>query len=107
MLPAAVADLEVPWLVPDQAGGWRQARYCADCAPRGGVWSIECADCGDGPLLLLDEVLPGMPVGASARTVAGAFLAALGWTVRGDQELFCPAHRPAPALATSGGPDRP
>ena len=89
-LAAAVADLDIDWLVPAGAT-WREAHYCARCAPTGPAWSLEGATCQDGPLIALDpDALPGMPAPTAARAQAETYLRGLGWTITDTGTAICP-----------------
>jgi hypothetical protein len=90
ILPAATADLDIIWLVPDTADGWREARFCAQCAPAEALWPIECHACSDGPIIVLDAALPGMPVHPGTRRRASAYLHDLGWHADASGDLTCP-----------------
>ena len=81
--PSQAADLATPWLVPAADGSVRIARYCAACAPGGTVGEIECAGCGDGPLLAGELAEADLLTGA----VIDAWLAASGWRPVGP---WCP-----------------
>ncbi|TCO44249.1 hypothetical protein EV192_12422 [Actinocrispum wychmicini] len=56
-----LADLAVSWWVIAH-GRIRQARYCHQCAPGNVFASVDCAHCGDGPLVVLKS--PVEPAGA-------------------------------------------
>jgi len=62
ILPGATADLDTRWFVPTGTGSWREARSRVRCAPAGAVWPVECGMCFDGPIVVLDAALPGMPI---------------------------------------------
>jgi hypothetical protein len=51
---------------------------------------IECTECGDGPLVLLGETLPGMPVDERARERAVARLHRRGWQADAGGGMCCP-----------------
>lgn len=65
------------------------ARFCRTCAPTGTLMDIECTHCGNGPLVLLDEALPGMPADERARDRSIAFLREAGWH-NDDDGMRCP-----------------
>jgi hypothetical protein len=89
-LPAATADLDTSWLVPDTTGGWREARFCVHCAPAGALWPVECHVCSDGPIIVLDAALPGMPLHPGTHRRASAYLRDLGWHTDASGHLTCP-----------------
>src|SRR5258706_2712090 len=45
------AELAVPWLVREEAGGLVARGFCHACVPSGPVSEVVCGYCGDGPLL--------------------------------------------------------
>jgi hypothetical protein len=88
----ASGDLDVAWLIP-VGRSFTEARFCHACAPVGPVLDVACAGCGDGPLVLLDQTLPGMPAEARARERALAHLRRTGWRVEDEVALVCPGCR--------------
>lgn len=88
----AAGDLDVAWLIPS-GNSFAWARFCRTCAPAGTLMDIECTRCGDGPLVLLDEALPGMPADQRARDRAIAFLREAGWH-NDDDGMRCPNCAP-------------
>jgi len=88
-LPAATADLDTSWLVPATTGGWREARFCVQCAPAGALWPVECHVCSDGPIIVLDAAL-GMPLHPGTHRRASAYLRDLGWHTDASGHLTCP-----------------
>ena len=92
----AAGDLEVTWLIPT-GRGFTEARFCRTCAPTGTLIDIECAACGDGPLILLDQAaLPGMPPDTRTRDRATTYLHQHGWTTTSSGDMTCP-HCTGPA----------
>lgn len=86
----ATGDLDVEWLVP--AGrAFVEARFCRSCAPAGSIVEAACSRCAGGPLVLLGETLPLMPVDVRAWDRAVAYLRRGGWHVETDGTLTCPA----------------
>jgi hypothetical protein len=81
--PAQAADLATPWLVPAEGGAVGVARYCRACAPTGTVGEIECAGCGDGPLLAEELADTDLLTGAAV----DAWLTETGWRPAGP---WCP-----------------
>ncbi len=84
------ADLTVLWLHPDpdSPGSVVVARHCRTCHPRGRVVDVECARCGDGPIVtgaLAEDSTPG-----SVAYPARRWLVAAGWSTA--PELVCPEH---------------
>jgi hypothetical protein len=70
-------------LVPADGGAVRVARYCRECAPTGTVGEIECAGCGDGPLLAGELADADLLTGAAI----DAWLSESGWRPVGP---WCP-----------------
>ena len=81
---AAVADLEVLWLVPAADGAPELARFCRACQPTGPLSEVACTGCGDGPLA------GALVEAADLATTAAidAWLAESGWRPAGP---WCPA----------------
>lgn len=89
---AAVADLEVTWLLPDPTSALdaiATGRFCRACRPRGDVGELACAACGDGPLLA-GALAQADLVGSAA---IDTWLAATGWSLAltGRAGPWCPA----------------
>jgi len=84
------ADLAVRWLHPDpkNPGSVVEGQHCRACHPRSRVVDVECARCGDGPIVtgaLAEDSTPG-----SVAYPARRWLVAAGWSTA--PELVCPAH---------------
>ena len=84
------ADLAVLWLHPDSTHPKSvvEARHCRTCQPHGPVVDVECARCGDGPIItgaLAQDSAPG-----SVAYPARRWLVAAGWATA--PELVCPVH---------------
>ena len=77
--PAARADLDTLWLIADPDGALATRRFCQGCAPVGPVDGIECAVCGDGPLLAGELVTPDLIDSAAIDT----WLRETGWLPSG------------------------
>jgi hypothetical protein len=79
-----LADLTVVWWVIAR-GRIRTARYCHECAPRTVFTSIDCAHCGDGPLVVL-----GAPADPDrARDVIDSVLSQSGWNCTETGDWIC------------------
>lgn len=85
----AAGDLDVVWLIPCDRS-FTEARFCHACGPAGSVLDIECTECGDGPLVLLGETLPGMPVDERMRERAVTHLRRKGWRTDTSGAMRCP-----------------
>lgn len=85
----AAGDMDVVWLIPCD-GSFVEARFCHACGPTGSVLDIECIGCGDGPLVLLGETLPGMPVDERVRERAVTHLRRTGWRTDVNDAMRCP-----------------
>lgn len=85
------ADLAVRWLHPDPRtpGGVVEARHCRTCQPVGSVVDVECARCGDGPIVT--GVLAQDSAVGSVAYPARRWLVTAGWTTA--PELACPPHQ--------------
>jgi hypothetical protein len=97
--PSQAADLATAWLLPAEGGMVREARYCCACAPTGLVGEIECAGCGDGPLLAGELADADLLAGAAI----DAWLSQSGWRPVGP---WCPDcdvahHGPRPTSRRS------
>jgi hypothetical protein len=79
-----LADLTVVWWTIAH-GRIRRARHCYQCAPEKVFASIDCVDCGDGPLVALKS--PIRPAGAHALIRIG--LTASGWIATPAGEWVC------------------
>ena len=84
-------DLAIVWLHQDSPSGpISQHRHCASCQPHIECGTIECAHCGDGPILTgalagqLRKHDPDQP------TALRAWLTSHGWQL--EPEPLCPAH---------------
>lgn len=103
------ADLMMTWLHadPHRPGGLLERRHCARCQPHDSVSCIECAICGDGPLLTgpLTGTAPN-PTGMPERLLG--WLTAHDWLHTETIGWICGAHRqPWAATAESDpGPRR-
>ena len=84
------ADLAVLWLHPDpdNTGAVVEARHCRACHPRGLVVDVECARCGDGPIIT--GALAQDSASGSVAYPARRWLVAAGWSTAPD--LVCPEH---------------
>lgn len=83
-------DLDITWLIPAEHGSFVEARFCYGCAPTGTIIAIECADCDDGPLILLNHTPPNMTAAdQNARQRALTHLHTTGWRDDG-QTMRCP-----------------
>lgn len=85
----SAGDLDVIWLLPSGML-FAEARFCLGCAPSGPVMDAACRGCAGGPLVLLDETLPGMPVDVRAWDRAVAHLRRAGWRTGAGGALICP-----------------
>lgn len=85
--PSEAADLATPWLTRDADGTVRAVRYCRTCAPSGQVGEIECAICGDGPLLA-ENLATGDLLASAA---VDEWLISTGWSPAGP---WCPLCDP-------------
>jgi hypothetical protein len=79
-----LADLAVEWWMVAH-GRIRRAGFCHQCAPRTVFTSIDCAYCGDGPLVTLAS--PILPAGVHALIRIG--LTASGWQHTPAGEWVC------------------
>jgi hypothetical protein len=77
-----LADLTVVWWVIAH-GRIRRTRYCVKCAPGNVFTSIDCAHCGDGPIVLV-RTDP-----ASAHAVLRTALTMSGWITTPAGEWLC------------------
>ena len=84
-------DLAIVWLRQDSPSGpISQHRHCASCQPHIECGTVECAHCGDGPILTgalagqLRKHDPDQP------TALRAWLTSHGWQL--EPEPLCPAH---------------
>jgi hypothetical protein len=84
-------DLAIVWLHQDSPSGpISQHRHCASCQPHIECGTVECAHCGDGPILTgalagqLRKHDPNQP------TALRAWLTSHGWQL--EPEPLCPAH---------------
>lgn len=77
----------------------RSVRYCRTCAPSGQVGEIECAVCGDGPLLAEDLAADDLLAGAAV----DEWLMSTGWRPAGP---WCPKCNPGPRRPSNGGAAR-
>jgi hypothetical protein len=84
-------DLAIVWLHQDSPSGpFSQHRHCASCQPRVECGTVECAHCGDGPVLtgaLVDQLRKHDP---NQPTALRAWLTSHGWQL--EPEPLCPAH---------------
>jgi hypothetical protein len=79
-----LADLSVVWWTIAH-GRICLARHCSQCAPKMVFASIDCAHCGDGPLVALKS--PTLPAGAYALIRIG--LTTSGWAGTPAGEWVC------------------
>jgi hypothetical protein len=79
-----LADLSVVWWTIAH-GRIRLARHCSQCAPKMVFASIDCAHCGDGPLVALKS--PTRPAWAYALIRIG--LTTSGWAGTPAGEWVC------------------
>ena len=84
-------DLTIVWLRQDSPSGpISQHRHCASCQPHIECGTVECAHCGDGPILTgalagqLRKHDPDQP------TALRAWFTSHGWQL--EPEPLCPAH---------------
>jgi hypothetical protein len=87
-------DLAVIWLYPDpdQPGQLVERRHCVQCQPHEDVADIECAACGNGPILALtlaDTTEDNTEPSASVRT----WLTDHGWHQDESIGWICGDHR--------------
>ena len=84
-------DLAIVWLHQDSPSGpISQHRHCASCQPHIECGTVECAHCGDGPILtgaLVDQLRKHDP---NQPTALRAWLTSHGWQL--EPEPLCPAH---------------
>ena len=84
-------DLTIVWLHQDSPSGpISQHRHCASCQPHIECGTVECAHCGDGPILtgaLADQLRKHDP---DQPTALRAWLTSHGWQL--EPEPLCPAH---------------
>ena len=84
-------DLAIVWLHQDSPSGpISQHRHCASCQPHIECGTVECAHCGDGPILtgaLVDQLRKQDP---NQPTALRAWLTSHGWQL--EPEPLCPAH---------------
>jgi hypothetical protein len=84
-------DLAIVWLRQDRPSGpISQYRHCASCQPHVECGTVECAHCGDGPVLtgaLVDQLREHDP---NQPTALRAWLTSYGWQL--EPEPLCPAH---------------
>jgi DNA invertase Pin-like site-specific DNA recombinase len=84
-------DLAIVWLHQDSpAGPISQHRHCASCQPHIECGTVECAHCGDGPILtgaLVDQLRKHDP---DQPTALRAWLTSHGWQL--EPEPLCSAH---------------
>lgn len=87
------ADLDIVWLHQQTSScPVNEHRHCANCQPHGDCAIVECARCGDGPILtghLAERVRRPGPRQLPA--VLRTWLADHGWQTM--PELLCPEHR--------------
>jgi len=83
-------DLAIVWLRQDSPSGpLSQHRHCASCQPHVECGTVECAHCGDGPVLtgtLVDQLRKHDP---NQPTALRAWLTSHGWQL--EPEPLCPA----------------
>ena len=84
------ADLAVLWLHPDPDNPTlvTEAHHCRACQPHGSVVNVECARCGDGPIIT--GVLAQDSAVGSVAYPARRWLVAAGWSTA--PQLVCPEH---------------
>ncbi len=94
------ADLAVLWLHPDpeNPGAVVEARHCRSCYPLGPVVDVECARCGDGPVVT--GALAQDSASGSVAYPARRWLVAAGWSTEPD--LVCPEHGQPSAIVGGG-----
>ena len=84
-------DLAIVWLHQDSPSGpISQHRHCASCQPHAECGTVECAYCGDGPVLtgtLVDQFRKRDP---NQPTALRAWRTSRGWQL--EPEPLCPAH---------------
>jgi len=84
-------DLAIVWLHQDSPSGpISQHRHCASCQPRVECGTVECAHCGDGPVLtgtLVDQLRKHDPNQPAALR---AWRTSHGWQL--EPEPLCPAR---------------
>lgn len=83
-------DLTVFWLYadPDHPHGVRVQRHCRHCQPHNRLAVVECARCGQGPMLAGD--LANEMTEDALPELAARRLTLAGW--RTDPDLICPDH---------------
>lgn len=87
------------WLVAAPDGAVAARRFCRGCAPAGSVDDIECAVCGDGPLLTTDLAAVDLIVSAAIER----WLRETGWSATRAHEPCCPrCTRPRRATRRAG-----
>jgi hypothetical protein len=83
-------DLAIVWLHQDSSSGpISQHRHCASCQPHVECGTVECAHCGDGPVLtgaLVDQLRKHDP---NQPTALRDWLTGHGWQL--EPEPLCPA----------------
>jgi hypothetical protein len=83
-------DLAIVWLRQDSPSGpFSQHRHCASCQPRVECGTVDCAHCGDGPVLtgaLVDQLRKHDP---NQPTALRDWLTGHGWQL--EPEPLCPA----------------
>jgi hypothetical protein len=87
-------DLAVTWLYPDpdQPGHVAERRHCTECQPHENVASIECAVCGDGPLLAADLAQSAADRGGELPEPARGWLTSHGWHHNDALGWICGDH---------------
>jgi hypothetical protein len=91
-------DLAVLWLYADleHLDGVRGQRHCRHCQPHQQLALLECADCGQGPLLVGDFA-DQASLGVLPEPIADRLTRA-GWRTQPD--LICADRTTRPALTT-------
>ena len=84
-------DLAIVWLHQDHPSGpISQHRHCATCQPHVECDTVECVDCGDGPILTGVLVQQLREHDVDRPTALRAWFANAGWQLEPD--LLCPNH---------------
>ena len=85
-------DLTITWLHQDDPDGpITEKHHCVYCQPHGtGTTAVQCAQCGDGPLL--SETVTGHREGPGhVYGPVRSWLVDSGWQL--DPEPLCPHHQ--------------
>jgi hypothetical protein len=84
-------DLEVVWLYtdPTDPAAVVERSHCTQCQPRSGYTSVDCATCGDGPMLAGELAAHTTAEPAPPAPVLD-WLTTRGWRVAADGRTTCP-----------------